>query len=94
MSDTAGELTHLQRKALSAFQGHERGWGLPFKAISETGNVPLHLTRRVVRAVARKGYLEYLGPLWNEYDGKLCGSGYGLTRKGEEWLCAHHNDVP
>lgn len=45
----------------------------------ERGNI-----RRVVRALARKGYTEFVRGLFRD-DGYLNGSGYGVTRKGREW---------
>lgn len=69
--------------------------GAPFKAINsyvriyhpdsgkgcETWNI-----RRVVRALKRKGMTEYMGALFDESDGRIMGSGYGVTEAGREWF--------
>lgn len=44
-----------------------------------------HMLRRVTRALARKGYVQY-SMAFNEKDGLTCGSGYRTTSLGREYL--------
>lgn len=68
-------------------------YAAPFKSIAtyvessggecEAGNI-----RRVVRSLARKGYVELIRGLFSD-DGYLNGSGYGPTREGRTWFKAN-----
>jgi hypothetical protein len=62
--------------------------GLPgtfygFKALAKMSALPDNLTRRTVRALARKGYAGFMRGLMNE-EGEVRGSGYGITNAGRE----------
>ena len=56
--------------------------GAEHDAVAETG-IDQSATRRAMRALARKGFLEYMRGLFDESDGTLVGSGYGLTPVGK-----------
>ena len=63
-------------------------YAAPFKYIGQYvenmgGGCEPHNIRRVVRALARKGYTEFVRGLFRD-DGYLHGSGYGVTRKGRD----------
>jgi hypothetical protein len=83
-------LSDREKAVLLAMADHlPEDYAAPFKNIAtyventgggcERGNI-----RRVVRALARKGYTEFFRGLMGD-DGYLMGSGYGVTRKGREW---------
>lgn len=83
-------LSNREQAVLLAMADHlPDDYAAPFKLIAtyverlgggcEPGNI-----RRVVRALARKGYTEFVRGLFRD-DGYLNGSGYGVTRKGREW---------
>lgn len=57
---------------------------LPFRTVAEFSEVPTHLVRRVVRALARKGMVEFCQMSWN--DEGPCGAGYMPTEAGYEYL--------
>ena len=59
--------------------------GLNFSNIEKRVVIPAGLVRRTVRALARKGLLQFHRCLWDD-DGNLRGAGYGLTDEGREFL--------
>lgn len=74
------KLSKLEATALTAWQDCDDDYGFAFKAISTRSGVPLHLVRRVVRAMARKGVTKYCRCLWDD-DGAIS-AGYMLTDAG------------
>ena len=71
-------LTALERQALSAWEDTSEYGGLHFAAIQKRSKIKPHLVRRVVRALARKGYVKFCRGMWTE-DGEMYGSGYAIT---------------
>lgn len=59
----------------------EQGYGVYFRAVVEDTGFTLDQVRRSVRACARKGLTEHVRGLFDE-DGRVAGSGYGLTPAG------------
>lgn len=68
--------------AMVALCSGERGYGVFMRAIGRHTKLTKAQVRRAVRSLARKGYAEYIRGLFNEDDGLLAGSGYGLTAAG------------
>ena len=90
---TAPKLSTLESKCMAAWRGCDPDFGyLSFAGISCRSGVPQHLTRRVTRALARKGMVQFARGLWDE-DGEMRGSGYGLTKCGHDWI-ASHGELP
>jgi len=58
------------------------GMGAFFRSVAKRSRLNRQQARRAVRALARKGLAEYLGPLWD--DEGLVGSGYGVTSLGRQ----------
>lgn len=82
-------LSALEAKCMSAWDGCDSEYGyLSFKHIANRSGVPAHLTRRVTRAIARKGFVQFARGLWTD-EGDFYGSGYGLTKQGEAWKSAN-----
>lgn len=75
-------LSETEGKALRAWANCEVGFGFGFKVAAERSGVPSHQIRRAVRALARKGALEFQRTLFDEYDGAMVGAGYVLTEYG------------
>lgn len=61
-------------------------WYLPFKPISEETGLEVKKVRRLVRALARKGYAEFKSGLWSETHDCPAGSGYAITKEGRDIL--------
>ena len=78
-------LTDLQRECMSAWEGQEIGYGFGFDAVAARCEVPKRLVRRIVRACARKGLLQFSRCLWSD-DGEMAGAGYTLTPMGRDCL--------
>lgn len=81
--------SELEAKVMLAWREYDGD--LPyysFKWIAACSNVPDHQVRRAVRALARKGFLELAKGLFTD-EGTLAGSGYGPTRRGDQWLKDH-----
>lgn len=79
------KLSEREAKALSAIvsASHgERGYGVFFREVAKRTHMNKSQVRRSVRALARKGFVEYMRGLFDECDGNLVGSGYGLTAAG------------
>lgn len=83
MSDP--RLTQLQLETLKAWADCAPGDGMPFAHVSNLSSTPLHLVRRVVRALARKGMVAFHRSLWTD-EGLMAGAGYVLTRDGRKVL--------
>ena len=79
-------LSERETRCLRAWDGISRDYCLNFKGVTRRSDVEPHNVRRVVRALARKGMLEFQRGLFNETDGSLAGAGYGLTSAGESHL--------
>ena len=54
---------------------------LSFWKVHQESEVAIHKVRRAVRALARKGYLEYARMSWND-EGEFTGAGYKPTISG------------
>lgn len=52
-----------------------------FQTIANKTKMPIKVTRRLTRALSRKGLAKYACGLFNE-DGGVAGSGYGITPRG------------
>ena len=86
-------MTDNEKLALQGLSGtSEQECYRSFKRIAE-GGLALHLVRRTVRALARKGLAVYEKGLWTD-DGTPAGAGYALTKAGEEMLDKHGLRVP
>lgn len=73
-------LTPLQQRAFSAWEYLSEGHTLSFAAVAV--HVPRDKVRRAVRALARKGLLQYEHMSW--HDEGPAGAGYSLTEAGEK----------
>jgi hypothetical protein len=71
---------------LQAWNGIGHGYCLNFKGVARGCDIEPYNVRRVVRALARKGLVEFHRGLFDESDGGVAGAGYGLTPAGEAWL--------
>lgn len=78
------KLSKLEQQALTAWF-HGSDLFFTFRAIHNLSKVPEHQVRRAVRALARKGYARFGRGLFND-DGEAVGSGYGLTKAGQNLL--------
>lgn len=57
-------------------------WCVPYASIAGQAGLDFAQTRRIVRHLKRNGYAEYVRGLFDEYDGKVCGSGHCITPAG------------
>lgn len=83
--------THLsdrESRCLRAWDGIGIEYCLNFRGVGSRCNIEPHNIRRVVRSLARKGLLYFQRGLFDEYDGTVAGSGYGLTQAGADYLAA------
>jgi hypothetical protein len=80
------KLSAIEAETLTAWRDCDDGWGFGFSKAAVRCSTPLHQMRRSVRALARKGLLQYERCLFSD-DGVM-GAGYALTRKGWEILNA------
>lgn len=79
-------LSKTELSVFRAWEGTDADYGyLSFKGTAKRSGVELHKIRRTVRAIARKGLLEFSAGLWTD-DGEMAGAGYGLTKAGRELL--------
>ena len=85
-------LTAFEMTALSAWLDVETGYGFGFNTVAERSGIDRSKVRRVVRALARKGAVEYSRSLFWEDSGKM-GAGYSLTSKGESILRGYHETL-
>lgn len=58
---------------------------MSFKAIGNKGKIDKKNVRRAVRSLQRKGFAKFAIGLWSS-DGEPMGSGYAITKAGEEFL--------
>lgn len=77
-------LSALEAKAITAWADCDDGDGFGFRAAQKRSEVPAHLIRRVVRALARKGMLVYVSALYSD-EGQIS-AGYALTKNGCDYL--------
>lgn len=79
-------LSKAETEVFKAWDGvpHDFGY-LSFRSAAERSGVEHCKIRRAVRAISRKGLLQFEKGLWND-DGSLYGAGYGLTDAGREYL--------
>jgi predicted transcriptional regulator len=76
-------LTDNEITALSAWRGsNEENNVLSFAAVAQRSAIPQGSVRRFVRALARKGALQFCRMSWN--DEGPCGAGYMPTKAGYE----------
>jgi hypothetical protein len=79
-------LSTTETKVFKAWSETDRDFGyLTFEATAQYSGIAKHRIRRAVRAIARKGLLQFGKGLWTD-EGALYGSGYGLTDAGREYL--------
>lgn len=84
----APNLSAREAQALTAwtdFPDRDDFGFLAFKAVGDLSGLDKRHVRRTVRALARKGCLEFSSGLWTE-DGEPAGSGYALTPAGSAAL--------
>lgn len=86
--NTPISLSARESRCLRAWEGVEFGYCLNFKGVGRRSDIEPHNIRRVARSLARKGALYFQRGLFDEYDGTVAGSGYGLTRIGADALAA------
>jgi hypothetical protein len=79
-------LSDREDRCIHAWDGIGAGYCLNFRGVSQRCAIEAHNVRRVVRSLACKGLLEFKRGLFDECDGSVAGSGYGLTPLGEEIL--------
>jgi Mn-dependent DtxR family transcriptional regulator len=81
-------LTELEAKTLTAWKGSDPDYGyLSFDQIAHRSGVERYRVRRFVRALARKGLVQYGRGLWSD-EGDMRGAGYGLTTAGAGVIAA------
>lgn len=81
---SAVTLSATEEETLTAWDECEEGYGFGFRLVAENCKTPKPAIRRSVRALARKGLLEYAQSLCSE-DGKM-GAGYTITKAGLAYL--------
>jgi hypothetical protein len=86
LAELAAKLTAIEAETLSAWSEMEVGYGFGFRAAAKYCKTPASGIRRAVRALARKGMLEYQRSLYND-DGTM-GAGYTITEAGAARLGA------
>lgn len=74
-------LSKMEAQTLIAWRDCDVGYGFGFKVAAKRCPTPPQSIRRAVRALARKGALEYSRVLFFEDEG-LMGAGYILTEDG------------
>ncbi len=79
-------LSDRERRCLLAWRSIGEEYCLHFKGVQSRCDIEPHNIRRVVRSLARKGILYFQRGLFDEYDGSVAGSGYGLTEAGARLL--------
>lgn len=79
-------LSDRERRCLLAWEGVGPEYCLNFKGVGRGCDIEPYNIRRVVRSLARKGLLYFQRGLFDECDGSVAGSGYGLTAEGERFL--------
>lgn len=80
----AVKLTANETEALRGLVGTDRHERFrTFGGVSSHCELPKHLIRRTVRALARKGLAIYEKGLWSD-DGMPAGAGYALTQAGSD----------
>lgn len=91
MSGLVEKLSDRERDCLLAIHdtAHgEQGYGVYFSTIATETGLEVFQVRRAVRSCSRKGVTELVRGLFND-DGRVAGSGYGLTQKGIAWVKSH-----
>lgn len=86
MTEKQMKLSATEAKVLVAWRDCAVGYGFPFKVAAKRSGVDEHKIRRAVRALARKGAVEFERSLWDECDGGMIGAGYVLTKVGSDYL--------
>jgi hypothetical protein len=76
------KISDRQRRVLIDMlnSGPRPEWGVFFRSIARRDE-DIPETRRIVRALARKGLAVFMPGLF-DHDGRVTGSGYGLTKEG------------
>ncbi len=85
-------LSDRERRCLMAWEALGPDYCLNFKGVAARSDIEPHNIRRVVRSLARKGLLCFQRGLFDECDGTLAGSGYGLTENGYALLAARSGE--
>lgn len=81
-------LSKTESAVFAAWNECDEDFGyLSFGAVAEKSGVEHHKIRRAVRAIARKGLLQFARGLTND-DGEFYGAGYGLTAQGKAYRAA------
>lgn len=86
MTDTVATLNlqGYEAKAFTAWLDCSEDFSvLSFDTIAGRAGIDRSKVRRAVRALARKGLVEFHRVSWTD-DGEMCGAGYGLTKLGVE----------
>lgn len=79
-------LSKTEAAVFRAWEGCSEDYGyLSFASVSRRSSVEPYKIRRAVRAIARKGLLQFGKGLWDD-EGSPRGSGYGLTKTGRAYL--------
>lgn len=85
-------LTNNEWTALSAWSSYPEDFDvLSFYMVHHNSTLEKRLVRRTVRALARKGVVEYIRSTMNE-DGELSGAGYRPTKEGRKLLSMFKNE--
>ncbi|QPQ55564.1 hypothetical protein IC614_02885 [Allosphingosinicella flava] len=79
------KLSSTEAQTLLAWHGCSAGYGFGFEMAAGNCSTPRHGIRRAVRALARKGMLQYERMLFFEDENKM-GAGYTLTEAGRALL--------
>lgn len=87
MSDEI-RLSDRESRCLAAWEGIGMEYCLNFRGVGDRCDIEQHNIRRVVRSLARKGLLYFQRGLFDEHDGTVAGSGYGLTEQGKATLAS------
>lgn len=79
-------LSDQEMRCLGAWEGIGEEYCLNFKGVTRRAAIDPKEVRPLVRSLAGKGLLYFQRGLFDEVDGTVAGSGYGLTKSGSAAL--------
>lgn len=79
-------LSDQEMRCLRAWEGIGEEYCLNFRGVTRRASIDPKEVRPLVRSLAGKGLLYFQRGLFDEVDGTVAGSGYGLTKAASEFL--------
>ncbi len=79
-------LSEQEALCLRAWAGLGEEYCLNFRGVARRASIDTKEVRPLVRSLAGKGLLYFQRGLFDEVDGTVAGSGYGLTKSGSAAL--------